>query len=390
MPGRARERGEVMAGGVSVVIFEGTAPASTVEEELVRVRRAALLDNLVKFRGLDGPVEAIYLVTNDPLLAAESRHYAVQVILNKIHPASFHFGRALQELVCRNGLQRVFYLGGAGCPLISAEEIAHICHTLLGRERFVYTNNTQSADIVAFTVPEGLDGVDLPSMDNALATTLRDSFDLEMELMPCSPGLLFDLDTPADALVLKAGPFGGPRTRAVLDSLDWDCTRLDRAKQALSGFYQDVALVGRVGAPIMERLNSALKVRLRVFSEERGMKALGRLAAGEVVSLIGFLVERVGLADFFTYLSRVARCAFIDSRVLMAHHRYDIQDRDRFRSDLGLWQEVEHPWLREFTREAARCSIPVILGGHSLIAGSLWALSCELAPEGGEGTGPET
>lgn len=111
------------------------------------------------------------------------------------------------------------------------------------------------------------------------------------------------------------------------------------------------------------------------------MKALGRLAAGEVVSLLGFLVERVGLADFFDYLSRVALGAFIDSRVLMAHHRFAIPDRDRFLSDLGLWKEVEHPWLRKFTREAARCSIPVILGGHSLISGSLWALSCELAPE---------
>ncbi len=376
-----------MAGGISVVIFEGTAPASTVEEELVRVRRAALLDNLAKFRELNGLVEGIYLVTNDPFLADESQHFAVQAFLNKIQPGSFHFGRALQELVTRNGLKRVFYLSGAGCPLISCEEIAHVCRTLRERERFVYTNNTQSADIVAFTVPMELDRAELPAMDNALATTLRDTFALEMELMPYSPGLLFDLDTPADALVLKAGPYGGPRTRAVLDSLDWDCARLNRAKKALSGYYQDVALVGRIGAPVIERLNSALKVRLRVFSEERGMKALGRLAAGEVVSLIGFLVERVGPADFFTYLARVALAAFIDSRVLMAHHRHDFPDRDRFLSDLGRWQEIGHPWLQEFTREAVRCSIPVILGGHSLVAGSLWTLSCELLPGGEEAPG---
>lgn len=370
-----------MAGGVSVVIFEGTAPASTVEEELVRVRRAALLDNLAKFQGLNGLVEGIYLVTNDPFLAKESRQFAVQVFLNSIKPESFHFGRALRKLLVQNRLERVFYLSGAGCPLISTGEIEHICRTLLERERFVYTNNTQSADIVAFTVSGDLDRVELPSMDNALATTLRDALDLEMELMPYSPGLLFDLDTPADALVLKAGPFGGPRTRVVLDALDWDCARLNRAKEALSGYYQDVALVGRIGAPVIERLNSALKVRLRVFSEERGMKALGRLAAGEVVSLIGFLVEQVGLADFFTYLARVALCAFIDSRVLMAHYRYDFSDRDRFLSDLGRWEEIEHPWLQEFTREAVCCRIPVVLGGHSLVAGSLWALSCELLSE---------
>lgn len=198
--------------------------------------------------------------------------------------------------------------------------------------------------------------------------------------MPHSLGLLFDIDTPSDLLVLGAGPFAGSRTKAVIDSLNFDYSTLEQAKAVLSDEYEDVAIIGRVGAPIIGRLNAVLKLRLRVFSEERGMKSLGRIETREVVSLLGLLLDHAGIEQFFSYLARVARCAFIDSRVLIYHYQYDLPDRERFLSDLGLWQEIEHPWLREFTRAAVECPIPVILGGHSLVSGSLWALCSELDP----------
>ena len=343
-----------MAEGVSVVVFEGSAPAAPVEEMMTRVRRAVLLDNLDKLKQVP-LIKEIYLVTNDRVLAAEARAAGALVLVNNLPPASFHFGRALQELLVNYGLKKVFYFGGAGCPLITVAEIESICRLLLERERLLYTNNTQSADIVAFTVSGDLDGAELPAADNSLAWALRDHFGLEQELMPQSPGLLFDLDTPADLLVLGAGPFAGPRARAVLDSYDLDYTRLEQAKAALCGYYEDLVLIGRVGGPVMERLNSTLKVRLRVFSEERGMKALGRIESGEVVSLLGLLLEHSGLNRFFEYLPRLCRCAFIDSRVLMAHYRYDLPDRERFLSDLGRWEQIEHPWLRIYP---AACTAP--------------------------------
>lgn len=369
-----------MAEGISAVIFEGNAPGRRVEQMMIRVRRAALMDNLAKLLNVD-LIKEIYLVTNDSELAQAAGKAGATVVLNEISPPDFHFGRALKELILERGLKKVFYLGGAGCPLITPEELSLISRKLYERERLLYTNNTQSADMVAFTVTGDLAGVDLPDMDNSLAMTLRDRLGLDLELMPYSPGLLFDLDTPSDLLVLGAGPFVGPRVRAVLDSLDLDYTRLEQCKDILRGYYRDVLLVGRIGAPVIEQLNAVLKLRLRVFSEERGMKALGRQAAGEVVSLLGFLLDHAGLERFFGYMARVADCAFIDSRVLMAHYRYDLPDEERFLSDLGLWQEIEHPWLKQFTRAAFECGIPVILGGHSLVSGSLWTLSRELDPE---------
>ena len=369
-----------MNNGVNAVIFEGSQPRSDIEESMVLVRQAALLDNLEKIKQVPYFGQT-YLYTNRPELAEPAAELGAEVFLNSISPDQFHYGKQLQTAIREHDLQRVFCLNGAGSPLISVEELKMVCETLLGRENLVYTNNTQSVDVAAFTVPPHLDSIELPAMDNSLALTLRDQLGLEMELMPHSLGLLFDIDTPSDLLVLGAGPFTGPRTKAAIDSLQLDYSTLEQAKAVLGDEYEDVALIGRVGAPIIGRLNAVLKLRLRVFSEERGMKSLGRVEAKEVVSLLGLLIEHAGLEKFFEYLSVLARCAFIDSRVLTYHYQQYPSDRDRFLSDLGLWQEVENPWLKEFTRAAVECPIPVILGGHSLVAGSLWALCSELDPE---------
>ncbi len=368
-----------MTRGVSAVIFEGSRPESSVEEMMVKVRQAALLDNLEKMKQVKS-LQEIILHTNRPELVGEASKLGAKVILNSIEPEHFHFGRQLQETVREQGLQNVFCLNGAGCPLITIAELEMICSRLLDEKNFVYTNNTQSADMVAFTVPERFHNVELPAMDNSLALTLRDDLGLRMELMPHSLGLLFDIDTPTDLLILGAGPFSGPRTRTALDSLYLDYTNLQKAKTVLAAEYEDVAIIGRVGAPIIGRLNAVLKLRLRVFSEERGMKSLGRIENQEVVSLLGLLLEESGYEKLFLSLPLVARCAFIDSRVLMCHHRLNLSDSDRFLSDLGLWQDIADPWLQNFTRLAGECSIPVILGGHSLVSGSLWALCDELAP----------
>ncbi len=368
-----------MKDGVSTVIFEGSEPKSDVEESMVRVRQAALLDNLEKI-GQVSCLEKIYLSTNRPELVAPAARLGAEVFLNSTAPDQFHYGKALQAIISDHGLKKVLCLNGAGSPLITVEELNMVCQKLLRRERFVYTNNTQSVDIIAFTVPSDLNSIELPAMDNSLALTLRDQLGLEMELMPHSLGLLFDIDTPSDLLVLGSGPFAGPRTRAAIDSLTLDYSTLEKAKAILSDEYEDVALIGRVGAPIIGRLNEILKLRLRVFSEERGMKSLGRIEEKEVVSLLGLLIDHAGLNQFFSYLSRVARCAFIDSRVLIHHYKHEPSDRDRFLSDLGLWEKVDHPWLSDFTRAAVECPIPVVLGGHSLVSGSLWALCSELDP----------
>lgn len=110
------------------------------------------------------------------------------------------------------------------------------------------------------------------------------------------------------------------------------------------------------------------------------MKALGREERGEVTSLMGYFLEEVGPEKFIDYIEKIARCAFLDTRVLMAHFRMNLTPEERFLSDLGMWEELSNPLMSDFTRAVMGSEIPVLCGGHSLVLGALWALVEEIGP----------
>ncbi|MBS3983672.1 MAG: hypothetical protein KGZ41_07700 [Dethiobacter sp.] len=365
-----------MQSKMDVVIFEGNQANSPVEELLVHARHAALQDNLAKILALPD-VNRVFLVTNRPELTVWSDERILPV-LNKTAPADFHFGRELFSLVERYRLKAILCLGGAAVPLISQAELTDAVRLVLSKPGRYVTNNVQSADILAFNPATVLKEHPLPATDNALVLLLRYGAGFEQCLLPTTPGTQFDIDTPTDLLLLAASPFGGPALRAALSSLQLNTTPVKRLKEVLRGQYPEVALIGRVGAPAIALLNQNFKVRLRVFSEERGMKSLGRLERNEVVSLLGYFLEEVGLERFFKYLERTVQAALIDTRVLFAHLKKPLSDADRFYSDLGFYEQVEDEFVREFTRAASQCAIPILLGGHSLVSGCLWVLVEEI------------
>ena len=70
-----------------------------------------------------------------------------------------------------------------------------------------------------------------------------------------------------------------------------------------------------------------------------------------------------------------ADAAVIDTRPLFAFFGLDPGEHDRFYSDLGEWEQVQDPWIRDFTKRAREASIPVLLGGHTLVFGGLWVIA---------------
>ncbi len=362
---------------VNVIIFEGGNPESPVEKIMVQVRYAVLLDNISKMKEVK-EIDKIFLSTNYQELAREAASLGVEVIETS-SSEDFHFGRMLQSIINDHGLDNVFYVGGASVPLIQPEELSRICKILMSGSKVLLSNNSQSADLVAFRPTHLINEINLPAMDNMLANILRDEAGFELELMPMSLGVSFDLDTPTDILVLAASSFAGEHTRETINNMDLDLTRLLQAKKVLAGYYEDIILMGRIGAPVIAHMNTSLKCRLRIFSEERGMKALGRLDQGEVEAMMGFFMEEVGVKKFFRYMEKVAACAFIDSRVLFAHYKLSLTESERFYSDLGMYHKLKEPFAREFTYESVHSNIPVIFGGHSLVSGGLWALTDEVS-----------
>lgn len=335
------------------------------------LRHAITLDTVEKFRsaGLD----EVILATNHPALGQAAERLGARRFDTR-SAAPFHFGRTLQQVVRESGADAVLYLSGAALPLISLAEIDWICRTLEQEQPVVVVNNVQSVDLVAWQPASHVYRVDPPENDNFLGWLLRET-GMERVLIPSSAGIHFDLDTPTDFLTLALSGRGGPRSRAALKAVPWSGHRLQAAADVLAQELPEVALIGRVGTPIIDHFNKNLRVRLRIFSEERGMKALGREAEGRVRSLVADLVEALTPDRFFDYVGEICSAAFLDTRVLFANRGRRVSEWDRFHSDLGEVSAIQDPWVREFTRAAVQCRVPVVLGGHSTVSGGLWLLA---------------
>ncbi|HEY8347523.1 MAG TPA: hypothetical protein VIL07_09670 [Symbiobacteriaceae bacterium] len=367
----------------AAVIFEGGGAAGDpLQQQIRQLRQAVTLDSLVKYQ--DAGLDQVVLATDQPDLAREALRLGAR-IRDTQEERPFHFGRVLQQVVRESGAGAVLYCSGAGLPLITRQQIQWILGKLAERPPCVVVNNVQSADLVAWNPASYIDRIEPPESDNRLGWLLQ-AAGMELILIPHSAAIHFDLDTPTDFLILHLSGGAGPRARAALAQLDWPLERLQAAADLLASDLPEVALLGRVGSSVVEYMNRNLRVRLRIFSEERGMKALGRLEAGTVTSLVGDLLEDVGPERFFRRLESICDAVFFDTRVVFANRGRRVSEWDRFCSDLGRVEAITDPWVRAFTEAAFSCRIPVVLGGHSVVAGGLWVLvDRAIAARGGTG-----
>jgi hypothetical protein len=150
---------------------------------------------------------------------------------------------------------------------------------------------------------------------------------------------------------------------------------LARAYDVMATRRAQLFVAGRVSSWVWRRLEVNLPCQTRILSEERGMQAGGRGARGEARSLLGLLIDAVGMDGFVRSLEETCDAAFLDTRVLFAHRRLQVSRSDRFSSDALQPSAVSDPWVRDLTAALASARIPVVLGGHSLVSGGVWALS---------------
>jgi CTP:molybdopterin cytidylyltransferase MocA len=329
------------------------------------------LDSLEKY--IAAGLEQVVLATNFPALARAAERLGAR-IWDTRDEQPFHFGRALQRVVRGLGAEGILYSSGAALPLISQDEIRWVLEAMEQHAPCVVVNNLQSVDLLAWNPADYLERIEPPPSDNFLGWLLREA-GMERILIPNSAGIHFDLDTPTDFLILGLSGRAGPRSKAALKAITWPLERLQKAADVLATDLPEVAVIGRVGTPIIDHCNKYLRVRLRVFSEERGMKALRREEEGKVVSLMGDLIDAQGPREFFRKLESICSAAFFDTRVVFANHGRRVSDWDRYHSDLGRVDLIRDPWVRSFTEAALECRIPVVLGGHSVVSGGLWVLA---------------
>ena len=357
---------------VTLLIMTGVHNTSEAEAMLAGARQAITQDIIERARTQAG-IAPIVLSTNAPLLADWAA--SQDVVVERVPPGfKFHFGQRLRELASKHHAQRLFYMGGGSGALLSAEEMAQIVQRVRAADRILVTNNFYSTDFAAFAPASALEGIELPAIDNDLGWVLAEKAGLSNESLTRKASTQFDVDTPTDLMALSMHPGTGTHTRAFLDGLHLDTSHIEQALQVLMDRNAEVLVAGRVSAAVWEFLERATACRVRLFAEERGMRASGRQARGEARSLLGYYYQQVGPQRFFETLAELGQAVFLDSRVIFVHLGVWPSASDRYNSDLRRPEYIADAVVREFTLAAMAAPVPVVLGGHSLVSGGLYAL----------------
>jgi CTP:molybdopterin cytidylyltransferase MocA len=358
----------------TVLIFFGAEGPGALEQWVEGGRAAALRDALHNLTRLPA-VERVIVAASQPSLAAHAPGFPAAWTADP-PGAPFHFGRRLAELMAAHPAPAFVYLSAGGAPLLPVETLAQamdeVAHALAPR---AITNNLYSSDWMVLNCPEAVARLaHRLERDNALGWVLKTEAGVNVTALPPSAASRLDIDTPADLLLLALHPRVGPELAAYLRAHPQSGTRWREAGKVLFTAGSQTALIGRVASGVWSCLEAHTQSWIRVFSEERGMTASGRQSAGRVRSLIADYVERLGPEAFFAELSRMAGAVFFDTRVVLAHQRCWPSAADRYASDLGRADLIHDPFLRAFTDAAARAPIPIVLGGHGVVAGNLYGL----------------
>ena len=363
-----------MPESVGLIVFASSAaPAHPLLQQMHAVRQACahdLLERAIDARSFD----PIVVVTGDRAFAGSIGQLPVTIDLDDADKP-FHFGRRLAEVIDRYELTRLLYMGAAAAPLLTSLDLAQIAEAAQRHDRAVIANNINSTDWAAITpaaiVRAWIDR--LPS-DNSLGWVLSHEAGLDPIGWPPSPATRLDLDVPIDAQIAVRHPQCGLRVREIVRQLPWDDRRLRAARDVLQTRASRLMLAGRVPSWSVAQLEQTVQCWTRVYSEERGMRAAGRLGAGQVRSLLSDHLQAVGLSRCVADLCSMTDAMLWDTRVLWAANGVWPSEEDRYAADLGLVDAISDPFIRDFTQAVLDAPIPIVTGGQALVSGGLWAL----------------
>ena len=363
-----------------IMLQGGDGGAHPLIAAMRQLRQACARDELqrVQQSGAYGP---LIVATDDADWARSLDDLHVTIDLDS-SDLPFHFGRRLAEIVDRHQLDRFLYLGAAAAPLLEVDQYGAIAAAIREADRVVVTNNLHSSDWAAVTPASTIDAwAERLENDNSLGWVLSHEAGLSPLAWSASPASRLDIDVPVDAQIAALHPACGRHLREAVHRLAWDDNRLRAARAVMSKMATRVILAGRVPSWAWAQMERSTQCWVRVYSEERGMRAAGRLQAGQGRSLLNEHLHAVGLRQFVAGLCELADTILFDTRVLWAANGLWPSASDRYASDLGLVNLISEPFIRDFTRAIVEASIPIVTGGPTLVSGGLWAL-LEASPAG--------
>jgi hypothetical protein len=353
-----------------LVVFHGGTGDGPAERMLARARIAAARNTARS--ALSAGFEAVIVATDQP--EAFSPGFPGLLIDADGPGELFDFAARLRGIVTRYGLQKPATMGSGSVPLLGVDEFRLVVEQLESRDPRFVTNNFFSADLTAWTPGDAIERCGDFARDNLLPRRLRDDAGLASVILPRTTATQFDLDTPSDLAVLSLSEGLPAELAEATKPAAAAAARYRAFMPLLCDRTMQVVVAGRVGgSQAWQYLERETACRVRLFAEERGLATAP--AGYRARSLLGFLIEEVGVERFFQRMAELGDGAVIDTRVIEAHLGVEPSREDRFQSDLLAWESIDEPFLRRFTRAAAEAPIPILLGGHSLVSGGLMAIN---------------
>jgi hypothetical protein len=352
------------------LLFFGRSGVSDLEQQLDSVKIA--IGAVVLGRARDAGFTPLYAVTRDAEAAAAFRDQGAEILEDRVKP--FHFGQELSRIVHEKRLDRVCTIGAGAGALLTTAELRALRGDLESSEAIVLSNNSYSADLVAFSPASALDAIDLPATDNPLPRRLHQQAGLSSRQLAKSAATLLDVDTPTDAALLVRHPACPPELRILPAWQDILTDRIDALMRLVTTPDKELLVAGRVGAPVWTFIETQTACRVRMLAEERGMQAAGRDVSGEARSALGFLYELVGPREFFAQMGELCDGMLFDMLVLFAHLGWRPDAQERFAAYLFMADRIKTKPLRDFTEAARDAGFPLLLGGHTLVSGAFWTM----------------
>lgn len=354
-----------------LIVTTGVEGNSKGEEKLNRGLEENTLDILYQTKDLP-QLDSRILVTNSERLLDKTRSLYPNLEVRK-SGKDFHFGESLYGAIEEFDLEKALYVGGGSATLLGREEFSGLVEFLRTHEESSISNNFYSADLLGCTPAPRLLETTPPEKDNELGWLTRDVNLTPYELERSSRTQL-DIDSPVDLLPLKFSDQTGPRLSDFVDTLEWGKTRIKEILPQFTDQDSRIVIYGRLGGSTFSKLENEAACQVNVYSEGRG--SYSELESGDSIpSLGGNLLESLGPENFIERLTDQGTGLFLDTRVLFDYRGQWPSRLERFSSDLLEPEKIDTRYLRKLTEAALNSEKPVVLGGHSIISGTLYLLS---------------
>ena len=357
-----------MLDGPALILLHGGAGSGEAERMVARARLAAAGVSARAARA--GGFASVVLATDDAGASGDG----VYTVDHDEPGTAFSLRERVLGLARELRADAVAVMGAGALPLLTAEDFAAVRKGLARGGTVAVTNNFYSADLTAWSPAEAVARVGPFERDNVLPRLLRDEAGCEVTVLPRSVRTALDLDTPAELAVLALSEATPPALREALPPEESLPLAPYRALMPLlCDAAAEILLAGRVGSATWAHLERETACRVRLVSEERGLAGAPEGHAPR--SLMGRLLDELGIERFVEELASLADGVVLDTRVLLAHAGSRASREDRFQMDLLAPERVEDPWLRDLTAALAAAEVPALPGGHSLMSGGLMALA---------------